>query len=436
MRTIIVGLLLVAMGSLPAANAGKPPGPGGGGTAGVVAQNLGVLPGDKYSDAWDVNANGHAVGRSYNSASRRAPQLVKAFYWADGMHRLDPATVGYEAEAHAINSLSSGTETAVGFEWTEVCPPDPTANCDSYQNPVVWTGNLSASPTASTLPCATNGAAFGINDDGNAAVGVCGDGVGAIWSSASAWAAAATEIHVPASVKIADASVPFPDGHFQTDSTQIRYEGTAWDVSNNGIVVGTLVTIDTEAEANCLNTDVRPCQPDVSYSRSYIYISSSGTFAVLPTPESYKETSAYAVSNTTAGTIFVAGWTGWRTGDRSTEISQAIRWTVDASTGESTVEDLLTEQAWAEGVTQDGLVAGTHNSGPNRRGNITQTATLWNESVGYIPLKPPGGSDSTSRAMAGQCLGSTGPIYVVGEANVSGAWTAARWEIQCSTASP
>jgi len=91
MRKIIVGLLLVALGYLPAANAGKPPGAGGGGTGGggtgtegVVGQNLGVLPGDNYSDAWDVNAQGHAVGRSYSSGSKTTPQLTKAFYWAGG----------------------------------------------------------------------------------------------------------------------------------------------------------------------------------------------------------------------------------------------------------------------------------------------------------------------------------------------------------------
>jgi hypothetical protein len=45
--------------------------------------------------------------------------------------------------------------------------------------------------------------------------------------------------------------------------------------------------------------------------------------------------------------------------------------------------------------------------------------------MGYVTLKPPkGGSDSTSRGMAGM-----GPIYVVGEANVKGAWRAARWVI-------
>ena len=76
MRNIIVGLLLIGLGSMPAANAGKPGG-GGTSTAGVVGQTLGVLPGDKYSDAWDVNAQGHAVGRSYNSGSRTTAQLIK-----------------------------------------------------------------------------------------------------------------------------------------------------------------------------------------------------------------------------------------------------------------------------------------------------------------------------------------------------------------------
>jgi len=445
MRKIIVGLLLVGLGNLPAAHAGKPPGAGGGGTGGggtgtegVVGQNLGVLTGDKYSDAWGVNAQGHAVGRSYNSGSKTTPQLTKAFYWAGSMHRLMPATDGYATEARAISSPSSNSETAVGFESKRVCTPDPTPTdpkhqtCTSYQNPVIWTGDLSASPGPSRLACTTNGVAFGINDAGTKAVGVCEDGVGAIWSSASAWVGPATEIYVPESVKSADADLPFPDGH--VPGGDITYQGVALDINDDGIVIGILTTIDQQALDACLATDVRPCAVDVSYSRSYIY--SSGTFRVLPTPGGYAETSAYAVSNTTDGKVYVAGWTGSRTGDGLTEISQAIRWTVGATSGDSSAEDVLLEQAWAEGVTQDGLVAGTHNSEPNRRGNIIQTATLWNESVGYMPLKPPGGSDSTSRAMAGRCVGSSGPIYVVGEANVSGAWTAARWEIKCSTASP
>ena len=50
---------------------------------------------------------------------------------------------------------------------------------------------------------------------------------------------------------------------------------------------------------------------------------------------------------------------------------------------------------------------------------------LFQESVGYIALRPPkGGSDSASRAMTG-----VSPIYVVGEANVKGAWRAALWTI-------
>jgi hypothetical protein len=356
------------------------------------------------------------------------------------MHQLLPATAAsagqtpWQSEAWAI---SRSPEIAVGLEDRTVCIPDPADPtkkiCDYEQYPVIWK-NVSTKPAAvrlGTMP----GRAFGINDAGTLAVGVSGDGVGAIWSSDSNWTAA-SRIYVPSSVNLADARTPFPDGHFQKDPAKITYEGTAWDVNDGGIVVGTLTTIDQEALAQCSATDVRPCVPDVSYSRSYIYMSGSGTFKVLPTPAGHKETSAYAVSDTTGGNVYVAGWTGWRTEDRSTEINRAIRWTVDASAGTSNNEEVLIEQAWAEGVTQDGLVAGTHNSEPNRRGNIIQTATLWSATAGYIPLKPSGGSDSTSRAMAGRCPGSGGPIYVVGEANVSGAWIAARWTIQCSTVSP
>jgi len=47
-----------------------------------VGQNLGVLPGDKYSDAWDVNDEGHALA-NYNSAAGRHPQLIKASIGTD-----------------------------------------------------------------------------------------------------------------------------------------------------------------------------------------------------------------------------------------------------------------------------------------------------------------------------------------------------------------
>ena len=443
MRKTIIGLLLVSLGSLPAVHAGKPPKSGGGdtGTSGVVAQNLGVLPGDKYSDAWDVNTRGHAVGRSYNSGNRTTPQLTKAFYWNGTMQQLLPATQApsgegpWESEAWAIGDA---LPTAVGLEHRTVCTPDPddptSKVCDYDQYPIIWQ-NAGATPAAVRLGIGP-GRAFGINDSATAAVGVSGGGVGAIWW-APAWGAAATNIFVPPEVNAADAYVQFPDGHTQA-SGNLRYEGTAFDVNDSGIVVGTLTTIDKIAEAKCLATEARPCVPDVSFSRSYVYLSGPGIFKVLPTPTGSRETSAYAVSNITdTGKVYVAGWTGWRTSDRTTEINKGMRWTVDAATGDSVVEEVLTGQAWAEGVTQDGFVAGTHNSSPSRRGNIVQTATLWNPAVGYIPLKPSGGSDSASRAMAGRCLGTAiGPIYVVGVANVSGAWTAARWEIQCSTASP
>ena len=80
-------------------------------------------------------------------------------------------------------------------------------------------------------------------------------------------------------------------------------------------------------------------------------------------------------------------------------------------------------------VDDQGFIAGTKNSTPDRRGNVIQTAMLWKQSVGYIPLKPPkGGSDSASRSMAVAPGGAT--IYVVGVTNASGSWTAARWVVK------
>lgn len=429
MRTIIFGLLLIAAGSAPIANAAKPAG-----GPSYPGENLGTLPGDKHSDAWGVNASGHVVGRSYNS-SRQAPTLVKAFYWDGTMHQLYPATEApageppWESEAWAISD--GPTETVVGLEDRTVCVTDPEdethKTCDYEQYPLVWE-DPGTSADAVRID-ASSGRAFGINDAGDLAVGSCGGGLGAIWSrSNGSW----SRVNIQTGAfPAADLEPSYPDGHDLTGH-QIKIVGTAFDVNAEGIVVGSVTWIDQTAEDECQQTDVRPCAEDITYSRAYVYFAraaygvSSGTGRVLLTPSGQSDNDAFAVSNVAAGgTVFyVAGSTRVNPDDTW---GNGIRWTVslDGQGGQDVEAEVLGGHAWSQGVNEQGDVAGTTNSRTDRRGNVIQTATLFQASVGYIALKAPkGGSDSTSRSMAG-----VGPIHVVGEANVKGAWRAARWTI-------
>ena len=149
-------LLAAMVGVIPLADAARPPGAGGGGTGGggsgtkgFVGQDLGSLPGDKYSDAWDVNADGHVVGRSYGYQGELAG-IAKAFYY-DGatMTRLMPATgptgpldPPWEAEALAI---SGNSQTIAGHEERTICTPADAPpeerTCSIEQHPVVWTND-------------------------------------------------------------------------------------------------------------------------------------------------------------------------------------------------------------------------------------------------------------------------------------------------------
>lgn len=432
MQSFTLGLLLVAVGTVSVANAGKPG--SGGDTPSYAGTNLGTLPGDQHSDAWGVNARGNVVGRSYDN-SRQSPTLVKAFYWDGTMHRLPPATEAppgetpWDSEAWAISQ--EATETVVGLEERTVCtedPSDPTKKiCHYQQYPLVWQ-DPGVNPVVRRLD-ASSGRAFGINDSGDLAVGYCGGGLGAIWSrSTGDW----SRLNVPTTAfPQEDLQPAFPDGHDLTGHV-IDIEGGAYDVNDAGIVLGSLTWVDRTAAEACQQTDVRPCAQDVAYSRAYVYFTdstlgqSAGTGRVLPAPDGYSDSDGFALSNldSSSGTVlYVAGWARVNPDDTW---GKGVRWTVtlDAQGGLGVQNEVL-EQAWSQGVNEAGDVAGTNNSKTDRRGNIIQTATLFRQPIGYVTLKPPrGGSDSASRGMAG-----TGPIYVVGEANVKGAWRAARWVI-------
>ena len=404
MRKIIMGLIFVALSSLTLANPKKPGGSGGGdtGTPIVVGQNLGVLPGDAYSDALDVNARGHAVGRSYNGASKKNPTILKAFYWDGTMHQLFPNTEGYDVSATAISDDSSGMEIAVGYE----SKPNELAG----QNPVIWQNPGSSNPTALQLSCVGDGSAKGINHIGTFAVGDCyggADAVGAIWSSESSWSGKPIIIKVPGDFE--KDGVEFPDGKIHLD---LSYEGVATGVNDEGIVIGQLTTIDSANET--------------SFLRTYVYFP-DGSFEVLPTPDGYAQTSAHAVSNIDdKGNFYVAG--SARVGAAFTGPSQAIRWTIN--TDGTTQSYVLTGLAGASGVSDDGrLVAGTNNN-TNQRGNTTQQTAMLYSNGAYIPLQAPsGGSDSAAFSMSITFLENSNQyVYAVGSAN-SGTYTAALWKV-------
>ena len=352
-----------------------------------MGQNLGTLAGDKNSDAWDVSTDGNVVGRSYGS-------LMKAFYWNGTMHQLPmsadgrntpPFDVGWDVEATGISG--GPTEMAVGYENRRVCE---TTNgpCDLAQYPIVWEGDLSNAPEATRLD-ATEGVASGINQSGTIAVGFCGGGAGAFWEkSGGSW----VRSNIPLSA-------------FECPACEYDW-GSAKDVNDAGIVIGFVSRKDDYQQF------------------AYVYDTRAATGRILPIPPGYLWSGAYAVGNVTGGKVHIAGVVE-PCSDWSCDQGLGIRWTVDRYTLGASFE-VLNQLAWAEGVTDRGSVAGTNNSNPDRRGAVVQTATLWRESVGYAPLKPPSGSDGTTRSMS---EGSDGRLYVVGVTNSKGVWTAARWVI-------
>jgi hypothetical protein len=357
-------------------------------TVAYVGQNLGTLPGDKYSDAWDVNAAGRVVGRSYVGT-------VRAFYWNGMMYQLPmsadsrntpPVTVAWDVEATGISS--GPTEVAVGFEQRTVCT-SKNGPCDIAQYPVVWQGDLSKSPDAVRLDVA-EGVARGINQAGTIAVGDCGGGAGAFWEKLSGtW--------IRNNISLASFVCAACDYDW----------GVGSDVNDAGIVAG-LVSRRSDY-----------------LQFAYLYDTRSARGLVLPLPPGYLQSDAYAVGNVTDGKVHVAGVVK-PCSDGSCAADRAIRWTVSVDTLATSFE-ILDQLAWAQGVTDQGVVAGTHNARADRRGNIVQTAMLWRESAGYTSLMPAsGGTDSTSRSMA---AGADGTLYVVGETNSRGTWTAVRWVI-------
>jgi len=350
-------------------------------------QNLGTLPGDSGSDAWDVNAAGNVVGRSYSST-------MKAFYWAGTMSRLPvsaaavdtpPYTVAWGAEAMAISN--GPAEIAVGHERREVCDTK-NGPCRLETYPVFWAGDLRQSPAAIRLDV-VHCMARGINPAGSLAVGSCSGQAGVTWRrEGSSWLRA---------------NIPLDT--FPCEGCVYNW-GMAEDANDAGIIVGSVSRTDNYLQF------------------AYVYNTQNSTGAILPIPPGFVQSGASAVGNIRDGVVHVAGvaisCSDWAcAGDR------AIRWTVDVNSLQTSFE-ILDQLAWAEGVTDEGFVAGTHNSNPNRRGAITQTAMLWQELSGYVSLKPPAGSDSTTRGMA---AGNGGSVFVVGVSNSKGTWTAARWVI-------
>ena len=407
MRKIIIGMMLVALNSLMLANPKNPGEGGGSGTPIVVGQSLGVLPGDASSEAWDVNAQGHAVGRSYSSDGRSMPMGIKAFYWSGtSMNPLASLHQNYDAEAWAISDEISGMETAVGYEYAR-----STDSAAYKQNPIVWQ-NPGDNPAPDKLVCNGDGEARGINNAGTKAAGACyvgNNAVGAIWSRDINGGKFGSPVIITVPEAFESEGVIFPNGERKTG---LSYSGVATGVNDDGIVVGQLTTIDADKT--------------MPFTRAYIYFP-DGEFEVLPTPEGYAQTKAHAVSeNDNKGRFSVAGSAG--SGAQAAGSSQAILWAVDVNG--STEPYLLTGLAWGGGVSEDGpLVAGTQST-PDQGGTITQQTAMLYSNGTYIPLKTPsGGSDSVARSMSNTFF-ENGKNYVcVAGSGSSGTYTAAVWKV-------
>jgi len=353
-----------------------------------TGENLGTLPNHKYSAAWDVNDSGHTVGRSHSS-------VIKAFYWNGTMRELPGSAAGRDTPPFNVDwdieatGISNGpNEIAVGYEQRFYCD-SRNGPCHFHQYPVFWQGDLSQGPDARRLDDAA-GAAQGINRSGSMAVGWGANSAGAFWArNGSGWIRG----DVPLSAFVCEAC---------------EYEsGSASDVNDDGMIVGI-----TDRKESYLQF-------------AYFYDTQAAVGTILPIPPGYLQSYAYAIGNVTDGKVHITG--GARPcSDDSCEGDRAIRWTVDTGTLVASSE-ILDGMTWAEGVTDQGSVAGTQNTPTKGRGNILQTAMLWKSAEGYISLKPAsGGTDSASRSMA---TGSDGSVFVVGETNSKGTWTAVRWVI-------
>jgi len=322
-----------------------------------VGQDLGVLPGDNQSSGFGVNSAGRVVGQSASGTGG-----VRGFYWDGSLHNL--TTAGAQGAAYAV---SSGAQAyAVGYERSP----------GQDNRAVVWT-------LPSLVPAVLDQGpsnAYGVNDAGDAVGTYCYSGCG---TSASVW----------------HGVIWGAGGSGRTDIEPLPGYGYTYgsDINNDGIVVGASYGPGFER-------------------RAYLRMT-SGALVALPPLAPFPYSDATAVSDVVGGQVHVAGFSRTESGF---EFGQALRWTVEVSTGQIT-STLALDQRWAEGVNAAGDVAGTGGS------SRVPAATLWRSGV-YSALKAPkGGSGSVSRGMA---RGTGTPTYVVGETSIKNSPRALRWVIQ------
>jgi uncharacterized membrane protein len=236
--------------------------------------------------------------------------------------------------------------------------------------PVRWTINegVASAPTHLTLGSATFGAALGVND-GSAAVGTAGANP-AVWDAHGNLT-----------------SVSLPAGF-------IRGEGR--DINNAGHSVLVLFTSG----------------PTFSSARGYLRLASGVLVALPPLPG---DVSSYAngISEVLNNAFFVAGST--RT---SFEVSRAVRWTVNAATGEIMSTRVRAENSHALGVSDLGAVAGFLEP-PSLR----YSSFLWRDSDLLVLKAPKGGSSGRGWAI------SPSGQHIAGEAIFGGARHTVRWTI-------
>jgi probable HAF family extracellular repeat protein len=306
-----------------------------------------------------------STGFGVNSAGQVVGQSasgtggVRGFYWDGTMHNL--TTPGAQGVALAISSGS--TAYAVGYERAS----------GADNRAVRWT---LPSLTPATLEAGPS-SAYGVNDAGTAVGTYCVSDCGApanIWHGAI-WSAGGSRTDIG----------PLP-GYFHAYAS---------DINNDGLVVGS---------SNRIGLD----------QQGYLRLS-TGVLVALPPLAPFPYSDANSVSNVVGGLVYVAGFSR----DESRE-GEALRWTVDVSTGQVT-ETLVLNQRWADGVNDAGGVAGTGGS------SQSPAATLWRDGV-YSALKAPkGAKGSVSRGMS-RAVGT--PSYVVGETKVQNWPRALRWVIQ------
>lgn len=298
---------------------------GGSSSLPYTTADLGVLAGDNSSRANAVNDAGVVVGYSAGVGTR-------AFALLNGDLTALP---GDRSNALAISNGS--TAYVVGWAVDISLPP-----AEQNSRPALWTitSGTPSGPVYLDISAATFGAALGVNDAGAA--------VGRASSRAAMWDAAGI-------LTLIDAPTGFTSG-----------EGR--DINNDGLAV----FVFSHPESGWPS----------GIASGYLRLA-SGDLILLPPVGTDVVSYANSISETEAGVVYVAG-----SSLASPSAPIAVRWAVNATTGEILNTEVRPESSHATAIGDDRVAAGFLEGAPN---SLKSTAFLWT-GADLLSIKPPRGT--------------------------------------------